>query len=67
MRTTLDLSDRLMQEVMKLSGIGNKTLLIETALSEYMRKLKRDRIKNSFGKLALDIDIVELRNGDRRG
>lgn len=67
MRTTLNLSDNLMQEVTKLSGIGNKTKLIETALSEYMRKLKRDKVRQAFGKLRLDIDIVNLRNQDRHG
>ena len=67
MRTTLNLSDELMREVIALSGIGNKTKLIETALNEYMRKLKREKIKGSFGKIPMDLDIVEFRKQDRRG
>lgn len=40
MRTTLNISDELLGEVMKLSGVLNKTRVIEMALREFMRKLK---------------------------
>jgi hypothetical protein len=67
MRTTLNLSDELMRETMELSGIGNKTKLIETALSLFLRRLKRDKIKQAFGKIRMDIDIIDLRENDRHG
>ncbi len=41
MRTTLNISDDLIAELMKLSGISSKTRAIEPALSDFVRKLKR--------------------------
>ncbi len=46
---------------MKLAGISNKTKVIEMALSDFVRKLKRAKIKESCGKLKLDVDILKLR------
>ena len=67
MRTTLNLSEEIISEAMQLSGIKNKTKLIELALFEYMRKLKRERIKSAFRKIKLDIDIESMRTQDRHG
>ncbi len=61
MRTTLNISDNLITESMELSGISNKTKTIEMALSDFVRKLKRGKIKNACGKLNLKIDIAKLR------
>lgn len=61
MRTTLNLNDDLITESMELSGITNKTKVIELALSDFVRKLKRKKIKESCGKLKLEVDIMKLR------
>ena len=61
MRTTLNIKDDLIIESMKLAGISNKTKVIEMALSDFVRKLKRAKIKESCGKLKLDVDILKLR------
>jgi len=61
MRTTLNISDDLIAESTKLSGISNKTKVIELALSDFVRKLKRKKIKESCGKLNLKVDILKLR------
>lgn len=61
MRTTLNIKDDLITESMKLAGISNKTKVIEMALSDFVRKLKRAKIKESCGKLKLDVDILKLR------
>lgn len=61
MRTTLNLNDDLITESMELSGITNKTKVIELALSDFVRKLKREKIKESCGKLKLEVDIMKLR------
>lgn len=61
MRTTLNLNDDLITESMELSGITNKTKVIELALSDLVRKLKREKIKESCGKLKLEVDIMKLR------
>ena len=61
MRTTLDISDDLILESTRLSGLSNKTKVIEMALSDFIRKLKRANIKKSYGKLDLKVDILKLR------
>jgi len=61
MRTTLNINNDLIKESMKLSGISNKTKIIELALVDFVRKFKRGRIKESCGKLKLKVDIVKLR------
>jgi hypothetical protein len=61
MRTTLNLSDNLINESISLSGIPNKTKVIELALTDFVRKLKRENIKNSCGKLNINVDIINLR------
>ncbi len=61
MRTTLNINDDLISESLKLSGIANKTKIIELALSDFVRKLKREKIKESCGKLDLKVDILKLR------
>jgi len=57
MRTTLNISDALIKELLKLSGKNNKTEVITIALKEYLRKLKRNNIKKAYGRLKFDIDI----------
>lgn len=61
MRTTLNIDDTLIAESIKLSGVSNKTKVIELALLDFVRKLKREKIKESCGKLNLKIDIIKLR------
>lgn len=62
MRTTLNISDHLITELMKLSGISSKSKAIELAISDFVRKLKREKIKRSCGKLNLKVEIMKLRN-----
>ena len=61
MRTTLNINDDLISESMELSGITSKTKVIEIALADLVRKLKRKKIKSARGKLKLKVDILELR------
>ena len=61
MRTTLNIDKELIAESLKLSGMSNKTKVIELALSDFVRKLKREKIKESCGKLNLNVDIIKLR------
>lgn len=61
MRTTLNIDAALIAESIKLSGVSNKTKVIELALLDFVRKLKREKIKESCGKLNLKVDIIKLR------
>jgi len=63
MRITLNLSDRLVAELIELSGIINKTKAIELAVLSFIKKLKREKIKSFCGKIHLDVDIAVLRKG----
>jgi Arc/MetJ family transcription regulator len=62
MRTTLNLDDKLMQSIMKVSGMTNKTDIIHQALSDFLGKLVRENIKNAYGKLNFDLDVREYRD-----
>ncbi|MFC2146855.1 type II toxin-antitoxin system VapB family antitoxin [Acidobacteriota bacterium] len=62
MRTTINLDDELMQSIMKVSGMKNKTEIIHQALSDLLSKMVRDNIKNAYGKLNFELDIREYRN-----
>lgn len=66
MRTTLNISDELISESIKLCGITNKTRIIELALSNLIRKLKRDKIRNAYGKINLENNIESLRTLDKK-
>ncbi|MGD2093192.1 MAG: type II toxin-antitoxin system VapB family antitoxin [Candidatus Aminicenantes bacterium] len=62
MRTTFNLDDELMQSIMKVSGMKNKTKIIHQALSEFLNKMVRENIKNAYGKLNFELDVREYRN-----
>ena len=62
MRTTLDLSETLIKEAMKITHISTKTEVIKTALEQMIRKEKISGLKKYFGKLDLELDLDQLRN-----
>ena len=64
MRTTLNLDDKLMRSIMKVSGMTNKTEIIHQALSDFLGKLARENIKNAYGKLDFELDVREYRDRD---
>ena len=61
MRTTLDLSDTLLEEAMALTKITTKTEVITQALENLIQKEKVQQLKNYYGKIDLDIDLDALR------
>ena len=60
MRTTLDLSDSLLEEAMALTKIRTKTEVITRALENLIQKEKLQQLKNYYGKIDLDIDLDAL-------
>ena len=44
MRTTLNLPDDLVKELVKVTGEKNKTLLIRTALADMLKRIKREKL-----------------------
>ena len=64
MRTTLNLPDDLVKELVKVTGEKNKTLLIRTALADMLKKIKREKLIEFRGKIEFDFDLDELRRRD---
>jgi len=62
MRTTLDIPEDLIKEVMEITGAKTKSQAITEALKDQLLKEKRQRLMSFKGKLDLDIDLDDLRN-----
>lgn len=65
MRTNIELDDKLMKEAIKLSKIKTKKELVNIALEEYVKKLKRIELANLFGKIEWEGDLDEMRTSRR--
>ena len=61
MRTTLDLSDTLLEEAMALTKITTKTEVITQALENLIQKEKLQQLENYYGKVDMAIDLDALR------
>lgn len=62
MRTTLNLSSKIVNELILTTGIHNKTKIIHLALEEYLRKLKRKNIADLYGKIKINEDVLKMRD-----
>ncbi|MFQ5881584.1 MAG: type II toxin-antitoxin system VapB family antitoxin [Candidatus Methylomirabilales bacterium] len=60
MRTTLDLDEGLVNELMAVTGAKTKTEAIHLAISEFIRRKKIEGLLALEGKVALDLDWREL-------
>ena len=60
MRTTLNLDEGLLRELMKLTGAKTKTEAIHLAISDFLRRKKIEGLLDLEGKLQLDLDWREL-------
>lgn len=61
MRTTLNISNDVLGEISKLSGMKYKTEIIDKALHEMLDRLRRQKLKGAWGKIAIDLDVRKLR------
>lgn len=61
MRTTLNISADVLGEIARLSGVKNKTAIIDRALHEMLNRLRRQKLKGAWGKIAVDLDVRKLR------
>lgn len=61
MRTTLNISEAMLGEISRLSGVTCKTEIIDKALREMLDRLRRQKLKGAWGKIAIDLDAQELR------
>jgi len=58
MRTTLELPETLVNEAMSLTKIPTKTALVKFALENVIQREKIKELKGYFGKLKLDIILI---------
>jgi Arc/MetJ family transcription regulator len=65
MRTTLDLNESLMKQLIKRSGSRTKTQALELAAREYLRLLDRRDLLAHFGKVEVQDLSADLRRLDR--
>jgi Arc/MetJ family transcription regulator len=56
MRTTLNLDDELVQELMKATQARTKTDAIHQAISDMIRRKKLDKLKSLSGKIRINLD-----------
>lgn len=62
MRTTLDISEELIKEVMEATGAKTKSQAIKEALEAQIKKVKRQRLLSYKGKVDLDVDLDMTRD-----
>jgi Arc/MetJ family transcription regulator len=56
MRTTLDLDEALVQELLKTTEAKTKTEAIHLAIAELIRRRKLEKLKNLSGKIHIDLN-----------
>ena len=56
MRTTLDLDEKLIEELLKATDAKTKTEAIHLAMSELIRRQKREKLKSLSGKIRIDLN-----------
>jgi Arc/MetJ family transcription regulator len=71
MRTTLNLDEKLIEEILKATEAKTKTDAIHLALSEWIRRRKLEKLKSLSGKIRFDLgwkeaEKIELREQKKR-
>ena len=61
MRTNIEINDKLMDEIMRLTRIKTKKEVVDKALHLYVRLLKQRDILNLRGKVKWDGDLDDMR------
>ncbi|MBI2467449.1 MAG: type II toxin-antitoxin system VapB family antitoxin [Candidatus Rokubacteria bacterium] len=66
MRTTMSLDDRLVKELMRVTGAKTRTAAIHLAISEFVRRKKLEGLKALTGKIRIadhwqELEEIELK------
>jgi len=64
MRTTLNIDESLLESLLRVTGTTNKTEIINTALTEYLGRIRRQNLMDAYGTMDLDFDVREFRDRD---
>lgn len=63
LRTNIELDEELVSEAMKLTQINTKKALVNYALKELVRKVKRKNLLRLEGKVKWEGNLYEMRKG----
>lgn len=67
MRTTVELDERLVKEVMKILGVKTKREAIGKSLEFLLNYKRRERLRARLGKMDLQLSLEELEEIRRDG
>ena len=67
MRTTLNIAEDKLREIARLSGMKSKTAIIDAALREMLDRLRRQKLKGAWGKIAVDLEAPPTHRRGGRG
>jgi len=62
MRTNIEINDKLMNDVLKATGVKTKKEAVELGLKMLIRLKKQENIKNYRGKLRWTGDLDDMRS-----
>lgn len=62
-RTNIELNEKLVNEAMKLTHLKTKKALVDYALKELVRKVKRKNLLSFEGKVRWEGNLYEMRKG----
>jgi Arc/MetJ family transcription regulator len=66
MRTTLNIDDSLFQDVLSITKAKSKTEAVRTALTEYLRMKRKEKILAMRGRVDISTDWEKLRQEEIR-
>ena len=71
MRTTMSLDDKLMKELMTVTGAATKTEAVHLAIAEFIRRKKLEGLKALSGKVRIadnwqELEELELKEQEKR-
>ena len=65
MRTTLDIDEKLLEDVVELTGEKTKVKAVNKVLEEYIRRKRIDQLRAMLGTIDLVDNWYDLRHGHR--
>ncbi len=65
MRTNIEIDDRLIERALKVSGLPTKRAVVEEGLRTLIKMRGQGRVRELFGKIPLDNDLEQTRQGRR--
>ena len=63
MRTNIDIDDELLADAQRVAGTSTKKATVEAALSELVRRQRRQQVRELFGTVEWQGDLESERHG----